>query len=162
MPLSTDITVPKTVTPIFPDRCVACGMPDPGATLHVSTNAIGWWTIAHWGFGRRFSVDVPACEECRRWMIRQRWVRRSICGIFLIIGFGVAIYALGSFHGAIKRWLAMGIVLACTIPWFVWEAFFPRPIDLTAYADSVQYEFRDEDYADEFLELNQDAAEVDT
>jgi hypothetical protein len=157
MPLSTDIKLPKTVTPIFPDRCVACGVPDPGSHLRVGTNAIGWSTLAFWTFGARFSVNVPACEECHQRMIRQRWLRRFVCGIFMVVGFGVAVSALGSFRGPVKRWLAMGIVLACMIPWFVWETFSPRPIDLTAYADSVQYEFRDEDYADEFLELNQDA-----
>jgi hypothetical protein len=159
MPSSTDIKLPKTVTPIFPDRCVACGVPDPDSRLRVGTNAIGWWTIAFWTFGPRFSVDVPACEGCRQQMIRQRRLRLFVCGIFIVVGFGVALYVLGSFRGPVKRWLAMGIVLACMIPWFVWETFSPRPIDLTAYADSVQYEFRDEDYADEFLELNQDAVD---
>jgi hypothetical protein len=159
MPLSTDIRLPKTMKPIFPDRCVACGTPSPVGSLRISTNAIGWWTIAFWAFGRRFSIDAPACETCRRQMRRQRWLRSIICGLFIVAGLGVAIYLLGSFRGPLKRWLAMGIVLGCLIPYFAWETLSPRPIDLTAYSGTVEYEFRDEEYADEFLALNQQAVD---
>ena len=34
-------------------------------------------------------------------------------------------------------------------------AYLPAPIDLTAYSDTVDYEFRDADYAQEFAELNE-------
>ena len=158
MPLCTDIRLPNTLEPIFPDRCVACGVPSPGSSLRVGTNAIGWWTIAFWTFGQRFSVDVPACEICSRRMIRQRWLRLIVSGIFILAGLGLAIYLLGSFRGPLKRWLAMGVALACLIPYFAWETLSPRPIDLTAYSDAIDYEFRDEEYADEFLSLNQEAA----
>ncbi len=160
MPLSTDIRLPKDRKPIFPDRCVACGMPGPDDRFRVGTHAIGWWTLAFWTFGRRFSVDVPACEACRRQMVRQRRIRRLVSGLFLVAGVGVAIYVVGNPHG-VKRWLAMGIALACLLPSLAWEMLSPRPIDLTAYSDSVDYEFRDEDYADEFLALNQGADDSD-
>jgi hypothetical protein len=32
---------------------------------------------------------------------------------------------------------------------------FPPPVDLTAYFDTVLYEFRDQEYAEEFAELNE-------
>jgi hypothetical protein len=159
MPLSTDIRLPKTSKPIFPDRCVACGVPGPGGSLRIGTNAIGWWTIAFWTFGRRFSVDVPACETCRRRMLWQRWLRRIVCGIFIAAGSGLAIHLLGSPRGPLKRWPAMGVALACLLPYFAWETLSPRPIDLTAHSDTVDYELRDEEYADEFLALNQRAAD---
>ena len=155
MPLSTDVKLPRTRTPVFPDRCVACGVPDPGCFIRVGTNAIGWWTLVFWTHGPRFSVEVPACEPCRRQMIRQRWVRLFVCGIFVVVGVGAAVYVLGSLRGPIKRWLGLGIALLCMVPWFAWELIFPRPIDLTAYSDTVDYEFRDADYAQEFAELNE-------
>ena len=159
MPLSTDIRLPKTLKPIFPDRCVACGVPNPEGSFRVATNAIGWWTLAFWTFGRRFSIDVPACDLCRRQMIRQQWWRRIVFAGFMVVGVGLEIYLLGSTRGPLKRWLAMGIVLACLLPYSAWETFSPPPIDLTAYADTVDYEFRDEEYADEFLALNRHAAD---
>lgn len=154
MPLSTDVNLPRTRTPVFPDRCVACGLPQPGYFIRVSTHSIGWWTLVLWTHGARFSVEVPACEPCRHQMIRQRWVRLAVCGIFVVVGVGVAVYTLGSLHGPIKRWLALGIALLCMLPWFAWELVSPRPIDLTAYAETVDYEFRDEAYAQEFAQLN--------
>jgi hypothetical protein len=131
-------------------------VPDPGQFIRVGTNAIGWWTILLWTHGARFSVDVPACEPCRRRMVRQRWIRRFVCGIFVVFGVVVAAYCLGSLRGPIKRWLALGIALLCMVPWFAWELFFPRPIDLTAYADTVDYGFRDEAYSQEFALLNEE------
>jgi hypothetical protein len=157
MHLSTDVNLPKTLRPTFPDRCVACGLPCPDSTIPVGTHAIGWWTIALWVHGARFSVDVPACEACRRQMVRQRWLRLFVCGVFVVVGLGVALYVLGSFRGPLHRWLAMGIALLCLLPWIAWEIVSPPPIDLTAYSDTVDYEFRDEDYAQEFAMLNQQA-----
>jgi hypothetical protein len=88
-------------------------------------------------------------------MIRQRWVKLVVEAILVAHGVCFAAYLLGgSLRGPFKRWLALGIALLCMLPWFVWETVFPRPIDLTAYAQSVNYEFRDEDYAEEFAELN--------
>jgi hypothetical protein len=40
------------------------------------------------------------------------------------------------------------------IPWFAWELVFPPPFDLTVYSDTIDYEFRDQDYAEEFADLN--------
>lgn len=51
--------------------------------------------------------------------------------------------------------LLLGFV--CLIPQFVYEAFFPQPFNITAYSESVDYEFRDEDSAIEFANLNDDA-----
>jgi hypothetical protein len=154
MALSADVNLPRTHAAVFPDRCVDCGVPDPGCTVRVGTNAIGWWTIVFWHPGGRFSVDVPACEICRARMIRNRWIRRCVCVIFVIIGVGVAASLLGPLRGPIKRWAAMGIALACMLPWFAWEIVFPPPFDLTAYSDTVDYEFRDQEYAAEFTDIN--------
>jgi hypothetical protein len=40
------------------------------------------------------------------------------------------------------------------VPYFLWETLFPRPVDLTAFAETVDYEFLDESYALEFAALN--------
>jgi hypothetical protein len=161
MPMSTDLNLPKTLRPVFPDRCVACGLPSPESYVRVSTHAIGWWTIAFWVHGARFSVDVPSCEPCRRQMIRQKWLRRILFGIPVVVGMGVASSMFGSFHSPLYRMLMMGVGILCLIPFVVWETFFPRPIDLIAYSDTVDYEFLDEEYAQEFASLNYEAIEAE-
>jgi hypothetical protein len=45
MPLSTKVTLPKSQAPVFPDRCVACGVESPGAVYRLRARAIGWWTL---------------------------------------------------------------------------------------------------------------------
>ena len=55
----------------------------------------------------------------------------------------------------------MGMILLCSAPYFLWEVFFPPTIDITAFKDSVDYEFADEDYAHDFAMLNGEAEWVD-
>src|SRR5687768_11670235 len=115
MPVSTDITLPKSHTPVFPDRCVACGVDAPGGNYRAGTHAIGWWTLAFWSFGPRFTVEVPACETCRRRMRRQRWLQLAVNAVFILAGVSVAFYLLQWYRGPFKRWLALGIGLACLL-----------------------------------------------
>jgi hypothetical protein len=154
MPLSTDVSLPKSWKAIFPNRCVACGRGYPGGSIRVGTFTIGWWTYLFWSYGRWFAVDVPACDGCRRRIVLQRWLRRVICLGLIVVGVWIASSWLGPLRGLAKRWAAMGIVLVGLIPWFAWEILFPRPIDLTARADTVDYEFRDADYANDFACMN--------
>ena len=57
----------------------------------------------------------------------------------------------------LRKWVAMILILVCLAPYFFWEILWPPAIDITAYKDSVDYEFRDFNYAMEFAELNEDA-----
>lgn len=157
MPLSTDIRLPKSHAPVFPDRCVVCGVHAPGGTLRIGTNAIGWWTLALWSFGPRFSVEVPACERCRNRLWRGRVIRVTVITVLALAGAGVALYLLQGHQGPWKKWIAMGIALVCVAPAVVWQIFFPPPVDLTAYSKTVDYEFRDPQYALEFAVLNRSA-----
>ena len=58
---------------------------------------------------------------------------------------------------ALRKWVALGLILFCLMPYFVWEVFWPPAIDITAFKDSVDYEFRSSDYAHDFAEMNEDA-----
>jgi hypothetical protein len=154
MPLATDVNLPKDHIPIFPDRCVCCGRERPGGVFRIGTQAIGWWTLlSH--FGPRFTAEVPACGACRVRMRRQRWLRFLISAAFVVAGVSIAMSLLKWYHGPFKKWLAMGITLIFLTPLILWETLFPPPVDLTAYAETVDYEFRDAEYAADFAELNQ-------
>ena len=59
----------------------------------------------------------------------------------------------------LRTWALAGAVLLALMPYFIWESIFPPPLDLTAYTDVVEYEFRDREYADEFATLNVVAAD---
>jgi hypothetical protein len=57
----------------------------------------------------------------------------------------------------LRKWVAMGLILICLMPYFLWETIYPPAIDITAFANSVDYEFKNELYAYEFAQLNEDA-----
>jgi hypothetical protein len=160
MPLSTDVRLPKAQEPVFPDRCVVCGQPDPVDRVEVATGSTGWWTWLLRHSGERFSVQAPACPDCVLRLTARR--RRDIVLLYLfaIAAVGVATYLFGSVRGPHRKWLTIGLALAGLVPYAVWQAFFPPPIDLTAHSDTVDYEFRDRDYAEEFAALN--GAKTDT
>jgi hypothetical protein len=154
MPMSTDVSLPKGVEPTFPDRCVACGAEHPDGFYRAATHAIGWWTLAFWHFGPRFSVNVPSCHNCRGLIRRQKWIRLAVNAVFILIGVSVGYSALRWYHGPLKKWMVLVVALVCVLPVIFWELLFPGPIELTAYSATVDYEFRDSAYAHEFAALN--------
>jgi hypothetical protein len=52
------------------------------------------------------------------------------------------------------------LIQALPVSLIVFEVFFARPFDVTAYSESVDYEFTSEDYAIDFAMLNLDAKHV--
>jgi hypothetical protein len=154
MPLSTDVRLPKMQEPVFPDRCVVCGRPKPDDRVEVGTRAIGWWTWVFGESGKRFAVQVPACAGCGRRLTSRR--RRDMVLIFLFgfAGVGVGDYLFGTMPYLARSWLVWGIFLVGLVSYAVWYVVFPPPFGLTAFSDSVNYEFRDRDYAEEFAALN--------
>lgn len=154
MGLSTDVRLPKSQAPKFPDRCVVCGQEKPDGTVRVSTRAIGWWTWAFWLPGRKFSVDVPACSCCGGRLRRQHLFRWLTMIALIAVAVPVVMPFLNDLKGPIRKWVGLAAVLVVVSPYFIWQTFFPPPIDLTAHSDSVDYEFRDRAYAEEFAALN--------
>ena len=154
MPLSYDVRLPKARTPIFPNRCVVCGQEEPGSFVRVRTHAIGWWTIAFMHWGSSFGASVPACPSCARRFRRQRWLRFAVLAVCVVPAVGAAMYLVGSYRGPFRKWLGVGTAVLFLTPLFLWEAFHAPSVDLTAYAESVDYEFADAEYAAEFAELN--------
>ena len=87
-------------------------------------------------------------------MLRQKWIRRIVTWGFMAIGVAVAAYLLAGYRDPFKRWLASGIALLCLLPLIVWETIIPPPVELTAFSDTTDHEFRNADYAAEFASLN--------
>ena len=90
------------------------------------------------------SGDDPtkvAAADCLR-DVRRRWRGRGILAAWVLSRPAQTLARDGGRAGVPDSLVPLGNV-------------FAAPIDITAYSDSVNYEFRDEDYADEFLALNE-------
>lgn len=165
MPLSTDIRLPKLQEPIFPDKCVVCHAESPGNTVKVSNSSFSWWTLLIWWYGHRHSVRVPACRVCAFQLQVRRWGAYFVAiALTLVVVFFVSPWLTPIVVKPLRRWVLMIAVLICLLPFFIWEILFPPAFEITANKDSVDFEFRDENYADQFLELNsadEDSADED-
>jgi hypothetical protein len=52
------------------------------------------------------------------------------------------------------KWMLAGMALTLILPLALWQFLHPPPFDMTAYRSSVDYEFLDPAYAEEFALLN--------
>lgn len=154
MPLSNDVRLPKSVKPVYPDRCVRCGLPRPESFVRITTHSIGWWTVVLMHMGKSFRATVPACRPCARRIRWQRWSRLAIFLACMVPAIPLAMYFLGSYRGPFRKVLGVGATILLLSPYFLWEAFYAPVVNLTAYADEVDYEFTDREYAEEFAALN--------
>ena len=158
MPLSTEVNLPRNHPARYPNRCVGCGENFCTSKLRLWTHTIGWWTAIFWIPGWGFSTQVPACRACG-WKIRMQrigglLVAFAIAGLFLAF---VWPHIDDFIPRALRKWVAVLLILICLLPYVLWETFWPPSIDITAFSNSVDYEFRDAEYAYEFAELNEDA-----
>jgi hypothetical protein len=152
MAVAFEVRLPKHAIVRFPARCVACAVPSPARTFRVATHAIGWWT-ALFVFGDRVGVDVPACEPCARTLAWRRRGRILSSVVFVVAGV-LAATSLVDYHGPFRKWVLAPVALAVCLPWILWSTFFPPVVELTAYSEHVDYEFRDRSYAEDFASVN--------
>lgn len=156
MPTATTIVLPKSLSVRFPDRCISCGCAHPG-TLRMWTGTSGWLTLRMLGW---HPTDVPVCDGCRRGVRWQRWARSISACAMGAIGTPLA-WHLGLFKGPFRHLIGFGIAAVVSIPFVLWDTFFPALIDISADGDRLFYYFLDVAYAGEFAELNLDEANPD-
>jgi hypothetical protein len=150
------VNLPKSHAAVFPTRCIRCGAAGPGSTWQVSTRAIGWWTILFQSSGPRYTVDVPACASCGGQLRRRALARTFLEWALIIVGVGLAMWALGWQAAGWRKWAVLVLGLLALLPLLIRDEFFPPLLDLTAYSETVDFDFRDTGYADEFRKLNED------
>ena len=156
MPLSTDIRLPKSVTPVFPKRCVYSGDADPDSEVVVAVNFqsafLTFLAPALGLFGWR-RVRAPISRQYRAQFYVQRFGREIIMIALVILSIFVFMPMLGKdtpFH----KFKLAGLVLLALSPWGFFEVCFPRRFDVTAHGEWMDYEFASAEYAAEFAELN--------
>ena len=155
---STDINLPRSYTAGFPDRCVVCCHDKPTSHVRLITGTLGWWTWLLWWWGKPFVVKAPACSGCAWKLHAWRFISLAVTIVITVAAIWLIWpYFRDAVPDGLRRWFMMGLALVCLLPQIIFEVLFARPFDLTAYADSVDYEFTSKDYAVEFATLNFDA-----
>ncbi len=159
MSFSTDITLPAHLEPVFPDSCVVCqqNTRDRGKIM-ADTNS--FWSsffiplVALFGWKR---IEFPLCRGCRTRFYRQRWVRSAVCWAVLIVVVFVAMPYFQGWNRLVTKLAVLAIAIAALAPQILFMVFFPPWFDVTASKKTTAYEFKSEDYAEEFFLLNRDA-----
>ena len=152
MAFTKQVNLPKDHVPIFPDRCVACGQPAPTEKLHVRDEFFGW----PWASKKHIDVAAPVCEWCLGSVRRQRWLRVASLWVGIIGGIALAFWLTWDWHMArlARKLVAVGGAIAGAAPFVLWQIFVPSPFAMTAFVNTVSYEFSDADYARDFAALN--------
>ncbi len=159
MPLASIVRLPHTMTPEFPDRCVACGRERPGDHFAISARATGLDAVFMpilWLVRRAVRTGAPACPPCRDAAGRQRRWR----GLLVIAVVGVAvplIYPLAKSWGlprAAVKLIAGALCLVPLGPIALWMIRHPPAFGILPGTDHVDYEFADPDYARDFAAAN--------
>jgi len=146
MSLSTDIKLRRNKVPKFPDNCIACQQAHPNSVLRIYGYPSNWIPVLI----PRAVVDVPVCDSCRQSVIAGR-TRRRVVGLFWTLGAATAVFFL---FGHLHKYYKIGIGMLFLAPLIIWEMVKPLPISLQVRYESITYEFRNEEYATAFAELN--------
>ncbi len=155
MPMSTDVNLPRGYEPKFPNRCVVCGNASPGSSTTLSTSTLSWLVAIFWWWGRRVKVTAPACKKCGSKLRSYRHTSTLVTALITILVLTTIWPAIeANVPLGLRKWAIMGIVFAFCIPYFLFDVFWPVAFDITAYENSIDYEFRESDYAIEFAILN--------
>ena len=157
MPLSLDVRLPKSVKPVFPQRCVYSGDTNPDSEVVVVANSQSAFLsflfpiLLLFGWCR---VRAPISRRYRARFYLQSFGRDIL--MIALIGLGVCVFMPMLGRGTqFRDFKVAGLVLVALSPWILFEVFFPRRFNITARAEWIDYEFASAEYAEEFAALNE-------
>ena len=151
------VTLGLSDKPRFPKRCIVCSQLSPDTRIGVGDFVVSWFgfvTDIPEGWGE---VQVPIHNWCK-WRFRgRRWLTRL--AYFALIG--ILYWLCGSqiqemFPRPLRRIGLKVVFTILLIPVVFIEKLFPPRFDMTVYSETIEYEFLDSDYADEFAHRNAD------
>src|SRR5262245_12730021 len=155
MRLSTDIRLPKNVTPIFPRRCIYSDRENPDSEAFVMASSIGgmlvWVPPPFFFSGRRYRV--PFFKEYRARFFARTLGRKAITFALVLLALWFAADLLSRTHLRVLN--LIGIILGTWAAWAGLEVVLPQRFDVTVGSDWIDYEFASAEYAAEFLQLNE-------
>ena len=159
--MSTNVTLDASCNARFPDRCILCGHRAPGDSLSLSTSPHGGWRTFFGLDGGGRQARVPACTRCRELMQRQTQLRSWGVLVAAVVSFALYAVLLFCYQGPLVNVVRSGGLVFFMLPYFVWEALFPLPINVAATKSSITFRFDYEIYAIEFARLNRAVASQD-
>jgi hypothetical protein len=155
MPVSTDILLPLSHTPSWPDECIRCGTPRPGAHFLLSINKEH--PVLPWARRTGRAEPVPVCAFCVRPLTFNRTLRYALFYGGLVagvaVGFTLAHTGVVSFTRATK-WMSIICGILGAAPGLIYNIFFPMTIDAEMKNDTIRYEFANSRNAADFARLN--------
>lgn len=157
MPLSKDVTLPRSVIPRFPDKCIVCHC-KPDSTTKIAHNSSNWFLaffiplLMLFGWSR---VEIPICQKCKPRFRLQRWGRELISWGLIIVAVLLIMPYFSGWSGLAKKIVVGALALLAVSPSIIAEVIWPRIFDTTAQNDTMDYEFASEEYAAEFHAINQ-------
>lgn len=156
MGLSTDVTLAKSIRPLFPDKCIVCHA-KPDSTIRIVQNSqnpiLSFFLPILMLFGWS-TVEIPICKSCKFRFRIQRWGRNVVCMLLVILLIWLLMPYFSSWPRGVKRLVVCALALLGLTPYIFAEVLWPRIFDTTARKDEVDYEFSSPEYAAEFAELN--------
>jgi hypothetical protein len=158
MALATDITLPKHVTPVFPDLCIVCHS-RPDSTTKITKNSQHWLAtffapiLSVFGWSR---TEIPICRWCKPRFYFQRWGRTLLCMAILMAAITIAWPYFDNWGRLTKKIAIAGFALIAMAPYVAFEILWPRSFNIAAEGSNVTYEFASKSYAIQFYQLNRE------
>ncbi|MFB3891986.1 MAG: hypothetical protein ACE15C_08180 [Phycisphaerae bacterium] len=157
MKATYEVKVPVARYPKFPNRCAVCGKERPTSAVKLSTHAFEWWMVVLWWAEFLFkgsSFGIPACGPCATKFMRQYRLRFAVELVLILAAAAVAFYLVQGIPHAWRKWAAIGLALLMLVPLFLWQAIWPMAVQITSDRSTVEFQFTDPEYAEEFSASN--------
>ncbi len=152
MPLSTEIKLPKSVTPVFPRRCVFSGIENPDTVAVLIPTS----TFATFGLLLYPLLCLFGCRPVRMPIMRQYWLSfyvQQIARDLVAFALPTLMPCFAHFYYQSMESIYGGFILGiCT--WVGLEMYYPRSISVTKNKLFIDYSFASNPYAKEFRVLN--------
>lgn len=156
MPLATEVTLPKSHTPAWPDKCIVCHA-KPDSRAKITQNAQNPFLAFLLPFMLLFGwsrVEFPICRKCKPRFLLQRWGCELICWTVIIAAIFWLMPYFKDWSSFTRKVAICACLLVIILPNIIAEVIWPRIFDTTVKGDEIDYEFSSEDYAAEFQALN--------
>lgn len=144
------VELPIRYIPRFPKRCVACEMPHSGPPLRIRTI-----NISAPNQNLFFFVAVPLCRQCSTWFLVRRWIWVIALVAVAVLCLCAAEFLLpDEISGIAKEEFAKLVGLLFGVGLLVFWVRYPPPFSFWVAGDTITYEFRNAQLANEFKTLN--------
>lgn len=161
-----DHALPIGVRPLFPALCVGCELVNPGSEASITVTggdegpgltesvidaALG--SATRRGNVSR-TIKVPACPKCKAELERQHfWKTVALYGGALG-GVVLLVVCIAEWHSVWLGLVGLGVGVCGPV---AWELMHPPAFTITIMGGTINYEFRSERCAKEFMAMNTEA-----